>query len=70
MIRGGREGYDRLQTLVRARPTASRATFHGRRRASGVTMIPSRTRCVRTAIPATAIHGSVAGSDGSSSRAM
>ena len=33
-------------------------------------MIPSRTRCVRTAIPATAIHGSVAGSEGSSSRAM
>ena len=27
-------------------------------------MIPSRTRCVRTAIPATAIHGSVAGSEG------
>ena len=50
--------------------TASRATFQGRRLASGVTMIPSRTRCVRTAIPATAIHGSVAGTDGSSSRAM
>ena len=33
-------------------------------------MIPSRTRCVRTAIPATAIHGSVAGTRGSSSRAM
>ena len=33
-------------------------------------MIPSRTRSVRTAIPATAIHGSVAGTDGSSSRAM
>ncbi len=33
-------------------------------------MIPSRTRSVRTAMPATAIHGSVAGTEGSSSRAM
>ena len=50
--------------------TVSRATFHGRRRDSGVTIIPSRTRSVRAAIAASAIHGSVAGIAASSSRAM
>ena len=35
-----------------------RATSHGRRRASGVTMAPRRTRSVASATAVSAIHGS------------
>ena len=45
-----------------SRATVSRATLAGRRRASGVTMAPSRTRSVATAMAARATCGSVAGS--------
>ena len=35
---------------------ASRATFHGRRRGSGVTAVPSAIRSVRTATAASTAH--------------
>ena len=38
--------------------TASRASFHGRRRAGGVTSGPIRMRCVAQAIAASATHAS------------
>ena len=34
------------------------ASFHGRRHGTGVSMVPSRTRSVRTAIAAITVHGS------------
>jgi hypothetical protein len=37
---------------------ASRATFHGRRRASGKIIAPSRIRCVLTATAPSSVHGS------------
>ncbi len=46
----------------------SRATFHGRRRARGVTIGPRRTVVVSVAMAARAIHGSVIG--GCPARAM
>ena len=42
----------------RSRVIASRASFHGRRRAGGVTTAPSRTRSVRIAMAAITTHGS------------
>ena len=52
----------------RSSETVSRATFCGRRRASGVTSAPIRTRSVATAIADRAIHGSTTG--GPPGRAM
>lgn len=34
------------------------ASFQGRRHGSGVSMVPSRTRLVRTAMAASRVHGS------------
>ena len=42
----------------RSRVTVSLATFQGRRRASGVTIGPSRSRSVASATPVSSIHGS------------
>jgi hypothetical protein len=42
--------------------TVSRATFQGRRRASGVTIGPRRSRSVARATPASSSHGSAIGS--------
>ena len=45
-----------------SRDTVARATCHGRRRASGVTIAPMRTRSVRMATADNATHGSANGS--------
>ena len=45
--------------------TVSRASFWGRRRATGVTSVPSRIRSVAAATAASAIQGSATGRNGS-----
>lgn len=50
--------------------TVSRASFHGRRRATGVTMGPSRMRAVVAASAASAIHGSCTATSNTSENRM
>jgi len=57
-----------LPPLSRSSVAVSLATFTGRRRASGVTIGPSRTRSVTIATAASVIHGSAAASTGSRHR--
>ena len=45
--------------------TVSLASFHGLRRDGAVTVVPSRTRSVASAMAASAIHGSQVGQSGS-----
>ena len=55
--------------LSRSSVAVSRATFTGRRRASGVTIGPSRIRPVAAATAASVIRGSATASTGSRQRA-
>jgi hypothetical protein len=52
----------------RSSVAASRATFTGRRRASGVTIGPSRTRSIAVATAASVIHGSATARTGGRQR--
>jgi hypothetical protein len=57
-----------LPPLSRSRVAVSRATLAGRRRASGVTIGPSRMRSVASAIAASVICGSATSRTGSRQR--
>ena len=48
----------------RSSEATSRATFHGRRRGSGVTIGPIRTRSVADAMAAIVTHGSAMSTTG------
>jgi hypothetical protein len=50
--------------------TVSRASFHGRLRATGVTIVPIRMRSVRMAMAASAIQGSHIGAPGAAPFSM
>ena len=57
-----------LPPLRRSSVAVSLATLTGRRRASGVTIGPSRTLAVEVAIAASVIHGSATSTTGSRQR--